>query len=149
MKTAELTLHELYTEDETAWLDAMAELVRLGLRDDLDFPNLLEFLTDMARRDRREVESRLIVLMLHILKWLYQPEQRSRSWQLSIAVQRQELQAETGKGVLRQHAEAMLGELYLKAVERACIETGLPTESFPAECPFTLDDLLTFAPDAV
>ena len=147
MTTTVPTLHELYLDDETAWLDAMAELVRLGLRDDLDFPNLQEFLTDMARRDRREVESRLALLLQHILKWLYQPEQRSRSWHLTIAVQRDELKADIGGGVLRNHAEAVLPEMYAKAVGWASVETGLSPETFPAECALTLDEVLAFVPE--
>ncbi len=147
MTTTVPTLHELYIEDETAWLDAMAELVKLGQRDVLDFPNLQEFLTDMARRDRREVESRLALLLQHILKWLYQPEQRSRSGQLTIVVQRDELKADIAKGVLRNHADDVLAEMYAKAVGWASVETGLPPEAFPAECPLTLDGVLAFVPE--
>lgn len=147
MTTAVLTLHDLYTEDETAWLDGMAELLRHGLHDSLDYSNLQEYLSDMAKRERREVESRLTLLIQHILKWRFQPEQRSRSWHLTIAVQRDELYADAGKGALRHHAESVLPEVYPKAVERASIETGLPAEAFPAECPLTLDALLAFTPE--
>ena len=127
----------------------MRELVKLGQHGALDFPNLHDYLGDMAKRDRREVESRLTVLLQHILKWHYQPEHRSRSWHLTIAVQRDELKADAGKGVLRAHAEAVFGEVYIAAVERASIETGLPAEAFPSECPLTLDELLAFAPERV
>jgi hypothetical protein len=133
----------LYEQDETAWLDAMAELARDGRADDLDLPHLAEYLSDMARRDRREVESRLVVLMAHLLKWEHQPEGRSRSWRLTVIEQRQELARLAGRGVLRVHAESVLAAAYAEAVERAAAETGLPADRFPASCPYMLEEVLT------
>jgi hypothetical protein len=141
VRTSEI-LPALYEQDETAWLDAMAELARDGRVEDLDLSHLAEYLTDMARRDRREVESRLIVLIAHLLKWAHQPDKRSRSWRATIVEQRQELEGDAGRGVLRNHAEAVLAEAYSKAVERATAETGLSRADFPADCPYTLDELL-------
>jgi hypothetical protein len=80
----------LYEHDETAWLETMAELIRLGRLDEIDYPNLAEYLADMARRDRREVDSRLTVLIVHALKWAHQPDRRSGSWKATIIEQRQE-----------------------------------------------------------
>jgi hypothetical protein len=142
----QLALSELYTEDETAWLDAMVDLLGAGANAELDFANLREYLSDMAKRDRREVESRLVVLVTHILKWMYQPDQRSRSWRGSIVEQRQELRRLAGGGVLRNHAESVLAEVYQEAVERAAAETGLPAEAFPAECAYSVNELLSFEP---
>ncbi|OAI49530.1 hypothetical protein AYO44_18425 [Planctomycetaceae bacterium SCGC AG-212-F19] len=133
----------LYEQDETAWLEAMAERIRLGRLDEVDYPNLAEYLADMARRDRREVESRLTVLITHVLKWVHQPEGRSGSWKGSIIEQRQELEGLVSRGVLRNHAEAVLADVYRKAVERAVADTGLVAETFPAETPYTLDQLLS------
>jgi Domain of unknown function DUF29 len=133
----------LYEQDETAWLEAMAELIRLGRLDEVDYPNLAEYLADMARRDRREVESRLIVLIAHALKWAHQPDHRVGSWKATIIEQRQELEGLASQGVLRNHAETVLTEVYHKAVERAAAETGLPAETFPAACPYTIDELLS------
>ncbi len=144
MTTAQLLSHGvLYEQDETAWLEVMAELIRLGRLDEVDYPNLADYLADMARRDRREVESRLIVLLAHALKWVHQPSHRSASWQATIIEQRQELEGLVSRGVLRDHAEAVLKEMYSKAVERASAETGSPAESFPNTCPYTLDQLLS------
>jgi hypothetical protein len=135
-------LPALYEQDETAWLEAMAELARDGRIEDLDLHHLAEYLSDMARRDRREVESRLIVLLAHLLKWVYQPEHRSRSWRATVIEQRQELSRLAGRGVLRNHAEEVLGEVYPDAVERAAAETGLARDRVPAECPYSLEQLL-------
>ncbi len=135
-------LAALYGTDETAWLDATAELVRLGRLGEVDAGTLAEYLADMARRDRREVESRLAVLLTHVLKWAHQPDRRSGSWRATVIEQRQELDGLVGRGVLRNHAEAVLADAYLKAVERSAAETGLPPDRFPAACPHTLDELL-------
>jgi Domain of unknown function DUF29 len=142
VKTLE-PLAAIYERDETAWLDIMASLIREGRVEDLDLPNLAEFLSDMAGRDRREVESRMVVLLAHLLKWSHQPERRSRSWRATIIEQRQQLNRHASRGVLRNHAESVLPQAYADAVERAAAETGLPPEKWPADCPYTFEQLLT------
>lgn len=144
MTAATENLADLYLADETAWLEATAQLIGEGAIAELDLGNLREYLTDMARRDRHEVESRLVQLLMHILKWRYQPEQRCRSWKSSILNQQFELARNASSGVLRAHAEAVLNDVYPEAVARAAVETGLPAETFPAECGFSLDDVLDF-----
>ena len=136
------TLPALYERDETAWVEVMAGLAREGRAEDLDLEHLAEYLSDMARRDRREVESRLVVLLAHLLKWTYQPDRRSRSWRATVVEQRQELNRLAGRGVLRNHAEDVLAGLYPEAVERAVAETGLSADLFPSDCPYTLEQLL-------
>jgi len=131
-------LADLYQTDETAWLEAMAGLAAQRRGSELDYEHLAEFLTDMAKRDRREVESRLAVLIAHLLKWQFQPEKRSRSWRLTVEQQRQELRRLLTSGTLRNHAEAMLAEVYADGLKQAVIETGLPESAFPAECPYSL-----------
>jgi Domain of unknown function DUF29 len=148
MQRTELALPDLYAEDETAWLDAMVERLAAGAYADLDYASLREYLTDMAKRDRREVRSRLVVLLAHVLKWVHQPGHRSNSWRGSIVEQRQELRWLAGRGVLRNHAEAVLPDAYQEAVERAVADTGLPATTFPAECPYSVDELLAFDPVA-
>jgi hypothetical protein len=133
----------LYEADETAWLEAMSELIDQGRMDELDYSHLAEYLTDMANRDRRRVESRMAVLIEHLLKWVFQPDKRTRSWQRTILVQSEELSEDCASGVLRRHAEASLAKAYTKAVKRAAIATGLSEQTFPLECPYTLDQLLS------
>ena len=131
----------LYERDETAWLEAMAGLAHDGRAKDLDLPHPAEYLSDMARRDRREVESRLVVLLAHLLKWGHQPDHRSRSWRATVIEQGQELNRLAGGGVLRDHAADVLAQVYPEAAERAA-EMGLAVDRFPLECPYTLDQLL-------
>jgi len=141
MKTEPLS--ELYEADETAWLDAMAKLVRERCVDDLDYPHLAEYLEDMARRDRKEVSSRLRVLLIHVLKWIYQKDMRSPSWRLTVLEQQAELETDLDKGVLRNHATESLAAIYEKGVKYAAQETNLPAEGFPNQCPWTLDQLMS------
>jgi len=148
MTQTETPLADLYLEDETAWLEAMAERIQVGALTELDYPHLQEYLTDMAIRDRREVLTRLVILMMHILKWVYQPEKRSGSWQNTIFEQQLELSGLVESGVLRNHAKATISDAYLKAVRGAKTQTGLPLSIFPAECAYSLEELLSFVPDS-
>jgi Domain of unknown function DUF29 len=132
----------LYEADETAWLEAMAALIEQRKLDELDYSHLREYLTDMARRDRREVQSRLVVLLAHLLKWSHQPERRSGSGRATIVTQQQELADDAGSGVLRNHAETILSKAYAQAVTRAAAEMDVPVESLPVECPYTVEQLL-------
>src|SRR5690242_9601064 len=95
---AAVDLSALYEVDETAWLDSMAVLIEQGEFADLDYFHLAEYLADTARRDRREVTGRLVVALLHLLKWHYQLQQRSNSWRGSIVAQRQSLRRDASSG---------------------------------------------------
>ena len=129
-------LASLYESDETAWLDAMSDLVAGGRFAELDRAHLAEYLADMAKRDRREVNSRMAQLLAHLLKWYFQPEKRTRSWERTIELQRQKLRRILESGTLRNHVEDRLPEIYGDAVRLAAIETGSAPELFPAVCPF-------------
>jgi hypothetical protein len=135
-------LVDLYEKDETAWLDAMSELVAQRRFAEMDYQHLGEYLSDMANRDRREVRSRMTTLMTHLLKWKHQPNKRTRSWRGTIIEQRQELEADLEAGSLRNHAKVILDKAYALARKRAAGETGLDLKVFPSQCPWELDDLL-------
>jgi hypothetical protein len=132
----------LYLDDETAWLETMSRLIAERRYDELDYDNLSEFLADMAKRDKREVLSRLTVLLVHLLKWEHQPRRRSASWQDTIAEQRHELTDLLDSGTLRNHALEILPKAYKRAVERASIETKMSRVALPETCPWTLADIL-------
>jgi hypothetical protein len=142
--TGKRQLSRLYTEDEIAWLEIMADLVRRRQFGQLDYKNLSEYLTDMALSEKREVLSRLAVLIAHRLNWKFQPRKRSRGWALTILEQQEMLEFDFDESrLLRNYAEENLARVYAKAVRRATRETGLDKSKFPDECPYTLDDLLS------
>ena len=137
------SLTELYETDETAWLEAMAAMIAQGKQVELDYAHLQEYLTDMAKRDKREVKSRLRTLLAHLLKWTQQAEKRTPSWRNTIKTQQQDLADLLESGVLRNHAELVLADAYEDAVEQATAETSLPATEFPRTCPWTLEILLS------
>src|SRR5436305_12165831 len=143
MATAEaLDLSVLYEQDETAWLEAMSALAAGRRYAEMDFEHLSEYLAEMAKRDRREVFSRLVVLLSHLLKWEHQPGHRSGSWRGTIREQRRELRQLLESGTLRNHAEAVLADAYAEARRQAADETELSLDVFPAEDARGLDELL-------
>jgi hypothetical protein len=137
------SLSTLYEQDETAWLEAMAELAAQGRLSEMDHPHLSEYLADMAKRDRREVFSRLVVLLAHLLKWDHQPDRRSGSWRGTIREQRRELRQLLESATLRNHAEAVFADAYMEARRQTADETELAVETFPEECGWTLDTALS------
>ena len=137
------SLADLFEEDETAWLEEMSRLIAEGRFQELDIVHLSEFLCDMARRDKREVLSRLTSLLVHLLKWEHQPQQRTTSWAATIANQRDELNDLLESGSLLNYAREVLPKAYGRAVKQASLETGLDEKELPAECSISLEALLS------
>ena len=127
------SLAVLYEQDETAWLEAMAQLVAQRRYAELDHLHLSEFLADMAKRDRREVFSRLVILMSHLLKWQHQPDSRSGSWRGTIREQRRELRQLLESETLRNHAQSVLLDAYAEARKQASDDTEMSLGTFPLE----------------
>lgn len=143
MATSEvLDLTVLYEQDETAWLEAMSALAAAGRHAEMDFRHLSEYLSDMAKRDLREVYSRLVTLLCHFLKWEHQSERRSGSWLGTIREQRRETRQLLESGTLRNYAESVLADTYEEARRQAADETELSLDVFPVDDEPSLDDLL-------
>ena len=80
-----------YDTDVAAWAESQAAALRQRSVNALDWDHLAEEIEGVAANQRREIRSRLRVLCMHLLKWQYQPEHRSRSWRTTIATQRDDL----------------------------------------------------------
>jgi hypothetical protein len=132
-------LHDI---DETAWLESTAELIRTGRFEEVDANALAEYLLDMAKRDRREVFSRLVVLLSHLLKWEHQPDRRCGSWRGTIVEQQRELRQLLESGTLRNHALAVLADAFQGARKQAAAETELALGAFPEQSGWDLDGAL-------
>ncbi len=140
----------LYDNDYAAWLEQQANLLKTGHLAELDIEHLTEELELDMGNERREIYKRLRVLIGHLLKWKYQPEQRSGSWGGTIRVQRKDLhKLLKDSPSLKRFVEPEAIEAYADAVELASYETKIPESTFPAECPFTIENLLDkdFWPD--
>ncbi|MCB1159353.1 MAG: DUF29 domain-containing protein [Leptospiraceae bacterium] len=143
-------LHKLYEEDEHLWYFENAKLIREGKVDFLDFEHIAEVLEDMGKRDYREVFSRMKVLLVHLLKWIFQKEYRSKSWNLTMIEQRDILNFEFQHSQnLEKYGKENFQEIYSKARKQASVETGLPIDTFPKEPPFTFNEVLNedYLPD--
>jgi hypothetical protein len=138
-----LPLGVLYERDETAWLELTASLVAEGRLREIDRAALVEYLSDMAKRDKREVTNRLTVLIAHVLKWQYQPKRRTNSWRATILSQQDELEELLESGTLLRYADGILAKCYGKAVQRTAAETGLQVQKFPEACPYSIGGLLS------
>lgn len=137
-----MKLELLYRTDETAWLDVMAALAAEGRCAEMDYPNLSEYLADMANRDRREVFSRLVVLLTHLLKSAHQPDRLGGSWRATIREQRRELRLLLESKSLRNHAAEVLADAYAEARRQAADETELDRDVFQIENEWDLDATL-------
>jgi hypothetical protein len=116
------------------WLEAQAAAVREGRWSDVDAANVAEELDSLAGSDRRELRSRLRVLMTHVLKREAQPDRHSRSWELTILEQSDHItELLAASPSLRRELGTALRERYGAARKRAAFETRLPLTAFPAE----------------
>jgi hypothetical protein len=122
-----------YDEDFFAWTQEQARLLRSGELSELDIENIAEELESMGRSDKREIDNRLVVLLVHLLKWQVQVGFRSRSWSATVGE----------SPSLRSRVVSIRRGLYTRARQVAASETGLPETAFPAECPFTLEQILS------
>jgi len=138
-----MTARELYDRDFFQWTIRNAELLRRGDFQQADVQHLAEEIEDMGKREQRALENRLRVLLIHLLKWLLQPDRRSSSWRATLAVQRLEI-ADLLEQMpsLRNLLARRLEKVYEKAVLRTVALTGLPEDHFPKQCPFTLHEVL-------
>ena len=132
-----------YEEDLFAWTQEQAALLRAHAPDGLDWENLAEEIESMGRRDRRELESRLAVILLHLLKWQTQPELRGTSWRSTLRTQRREIRRLLKQSPsLRREVPDLMREAYGDAVKDAVDETELPAKTFPNTCPYEPDEVL-------
>lgn len=142
---------DLYYKDYTAWAQRNAELLRAGRFDELDIAHLIAELTDMGKSERDELESRLIILLAHLLKWEYQyplltekwREFDGRSWRATIIEQRKRLERRLRKSPgLKPLLPDAIAEAYPEAVDLAHKETRLPMSAFPSTCPYYPEQIL-------
>jgi hypothetical protein len=139
-----------YEDDFYAWSIEQAELLRLRRFSELDLTNLVEEMESMGREQRHALRSSYRVLLVHLLKWQFQQDRRSRSWSATIVRERGNIaEREEDNPSLRSDAKAIVVQAYRTARREAAAETGLDRETFPAECPFSLVELRDpdFLPD--
>jgi hypothetical protein len=131
-----------YETDFYTWTQQQAALLKAGRLSELDVENIIEEIETMGRSEKRSLESRLTVLLQHLLKWEYQPQRRGRSWSLTIREQRLKFVKllNDNPGLKPQLAD-ILRSAYEIAVLNAANETNIDEIDLPSECPWTLDQI--------
>ncbi len=140
----------LYEKDYYLWLENTLKLLQQGKLSELDIPHLIEEIEDMGRSEKRAIYSNLKILLIHLLKYRYQPEKRSNSWRYTIEEHRQRLaEAFEDSPSLQSYFAEIFDKCYQDAQKLAAKETGLTLEAFPTEFPFTTDEALNsdYLPD--
>lgn len=138
-----------YESDVVAWADEQAALLRAGRLSDIDIVHIAEEIEDVGRSERRELASRMVVLLTHLLKWQFQPGRRGSSWQRTIKEQRRAIAAHLRDVPSLKGAPSNPNwweSIWADATARALDETGL--EGFPEDCPWSVEQVLdpTFYP---
>lgn len=137
------SLATLYEQDYALWLDTTCQLIKAGRLADVDIANLLEELDDMGRSEKRVLTSNLIVVLMHLLKYAYQPGQRSNSWRFTLKEHRRRLQeALAASPSLKLYFDQIFADCYRESRDLAATETGVHWENFPLESPFTQEQVL-------
>ncbi|BAZ52797.1 hypothetical protein NIES4103_54620 [Nostoc sp. NIES-4103] len=129
----------LYETDYLQWIETIVEKLQSQDYANVDWENLIEEIADMGRSERRSLKSNLIVILVHLLKWQFQPENRSGSWEGSIIEHRRRVnEGLHDSPSLKSYLESIFAECYAQAVKQAKAETGLTIEFFPILCPYEL-----------
>jgi hypothetical protein len=131
-----------YDSDFYTWTQEQAELLRQGRWADLDIHNLIEEIESLGRSEYRSLVSAIEQLTLHLLKWQYQPEKRTHSWEVSILKQRIAISdtLEENPGLKSKLAE-VIAKGYRNGRKSASKESRMPLTTFPEGCPYTWEQL--------
>jgi hypothetical protein len=132
-----------HDQDFYTWAKQNAQLLRSGQAEQADWENIAEELEDMSGSRESELESRLGILLAHLLKWVYQRERRGNSWIATIKEQRQRVKRVIKKNPgLKSYLSEAFRYGYSDGRLIAMRETGLKEEIFPLDCPFTIEQTL-------
>lgn len=133
----------LYDQDFYQWLIVTADLLRTKQFHAVDLENLIEEIEDLGKSQKHALESNLEVVLLHLLKWIYQPDRRSNSWKSSIFEHRKRLRRQLRDSPsLKNYLLEMFDECYAQARKGASFETAIPVVDFPEQSPFTPEQVL-------
>jgi len=144
-------LTEIYDSDFHLWIQRHIELLKTGKTNELDIEHLIEELEDMGKSNVRELESRFLILIAHLLKWQFQLKKlqtqwekfEGKSWRSTIIEQRTLLLFLLKKvPSLKSALAESVKEAYPESVKLAAKESKLPKQTFPTECPYTIEQLL-------
>jgi len=132
----------LYETDFYGWTLEQSKLLREGDFKHLDIPNLAEEIESLGKQQRQELRNRLSILIGHLLKWDYQPDKRSKSWRVTIQIQRREIEnLLEDNPSLKSYLSEAIPKGYQAGVDLVRLETPLDYEDLPKTCPYTSGQL--------
>jgi hypothetical protein len=141
----------LYERDYYTWALQQSCALKDHRLEDIDWDNLSDEVEGLAKTDRRELLSRLKVLLEHLLKWQFQAQRRSRSWRATIAVQRVEIRRHLAQNPgLRPSVEEAMAEAYEAPRVKVSIRFLRRRDPQPpTSCPWTFEQIMDeeFWPD--
>ncbi len=136
-------MSEKYLADFSSWIDQTAHLLRERRWHEIDVPHLIEEVEDLGKSERRAIASQLTRLLLHLLKWQYQPQRRSDSWLDSITDARTQIELTIADSPsLKYYPAEQLKESYQRARRQAARQTTMAISVFPDACPYSLELVL-------
>lgn len=134
-----------YETDVFAWANEQAALIRARRFDLLDIDNIAEEILDVGKSEQNELANRMTILLMHLLKWEYQPRFRGNSWATTIRNQRKAILKRlknTPSLKPKLHDEEWMEGVWDDAIEKASGETGIGVDQFPEVCPWNMNDVL-------
>src|SRR5438477_9515005 len=135
-----------YDHDFYSWSQEQGRLLREGRWSEVDRENVAEEIESLGREQFNKLESAIRVLLIHMLKWDFQPNRRSRSWSLSIKAMRVELESVLADNPgLRPRIPEAVNRAFRRARIEAAKETGKRESAFPESCPYSFDDITSRA----
>ena len=134
---------KLYDTDFYAWTLEQSNLLKSGKWQELDIENLVEEIESLGKQQRQELRNRLGILIGHLLKWQYQPDNRSKSWKANIIEQRDKSSESLKENPsLKPYLPEVIASAFVSSLALVVRETPLNYEDLPAECPFTIEQIL-------
>ena len=130
----------LYEQDFYAWTKDQSGALRSRQANLLDWNNLLEEVESMGASERRELISRLTVLLMHLIKWHWQPDKRSASWKHTVIEQRRQIRLLLKSSPsLKPIVPVEVSDAWKGAREDAAEETDMTISTFPEDCPWDIE----------
>lgn len=133
-----------YESDFAQWSAEQAQLIREGQFEAVDLENVAEEIESLGRSDKREVGNRIGIVLLHLLKWEFQPSQRKPGWLLTLDEQRDQIAWLLSESPsLKAGVRTSIVDRFPLARRKAADETGVGLKALPIDCLYSIDDVLS------
>ncbi len=138
----------LYKNDFYGWTQDQADALRRRSVNEIDWDSLLEEIEDLGASKRRELRSRLAVVIAHVLKWKHQPLRRSRSWSLTLSEQRAQVDDILDENQsLKGEIDAIMTKAFRAGVSSAAEATALSKKVLEADGVMSFEEAMTLSAD--